>query len=161
MMRRWLEIGLWCATAVLLLSTVITTRSNPMRTQENKSRALEPASPVPEDASKLDLESAVQIIIDGNLFRGDRQPADEEPPSKPVVQQGSAPPRPPKPRLELRGIIGGPPWDAVLDGVPGRTASAVVRTGDRVGGLSIIGLKRDTLLVTGFDTTWHLTIRRP
>jgi hypothetical protein len=68
---------------------------------------------------------------------------------------------PPKPRLVLRGILGGPPWDALIEGIPGREGSAVVRTGDKLAGLLIRSVRRDTVVVRGADTTWKLTMGRP
>ena len=69
------------------------------------------------------------------------------------------PPRPPRPVLLLTGIIGGPPWQAVLEGVPGQEGSVVARRGDVFGPLVVRAVKRDTVIVTGMDTAWKLTVR--
>lgn len=71
------------------------------------------------------------------------------------------PPKPPKPRLALGGIVGGPPWSAILDSVPGRDGSVLVRKGDTLSGLRIRSVGRDTVIVQGADTVWKLTVRRP
>lgn len=71
-----------------------------------------------------------------------------------------APPAPPKPPLMLAGTLGGPPWQAILEGVPGRDGALVVKTGDRVGDLTIRAVHRDTVVVAGLDTVWKLTVRR-
>jgi hypothetical protein len=75
--------------------------------------------------------------------------------------------RPPRPVLVLKGIIGGRTgagrsvaWLALLDGVPGHAATAVVRDGDTLGGLRVRHIGRDTVVVTAADTTWQLTVRR-
>jgi hypothetical protein len=67
----------------------------------------------------------------------------------------------PKPRLVLRGVLGGPPWEAVLEGIPGREGSVVVRTGEVIGGLTIRAIRNNAVFVQGMDTTWTLTMGRP
>lgn len=66
---------------------------------------------------------------------------------------------PPRPRLQLAldGIVGGPPWRAVLEGVPMHDGSTVVAAGDTIGGLTVRSIRRDTVVVWGMDTTWTLT----
>lgn len=81
--------------------------------------------------------------------------------------------RPPKPVLVLRGVVGGPPWEAVLDGVPGRERGVVVRTGDVLGAgappgampgsapaaaLRVRQVSATGVVITGMDTTWRLTV---
>jgi hypothetical protein len=60
----------------------------------------------------------------------------------------------------LRGIVGGPPWDAMIDGIPGRQGSVLVRRGDTLGGLTVSAINRDTVTIHGSDTTWRLFIKR-
>jgi len=59
----------------------------------------------------------------------------------------------------LSGVFG-PPWQAVLEGIPGKQGSVVVRVGDVFGELRIRSIRRDTVVVQGADTTWKLTVRR-
>jgi hypothetical protein len=76
--------------------------------------------------------------------------------------EGLAPPEPkaPRPTLVLRGIIGGPPWSAILEGIPGRQGSVVLRRGDTVAALVVRAVRRDTVVIEGADTTWRLTVKR-
>ena len=76
--------------------------------------------------------------------------------------EGAPPPPPalPKPALTLAGILGGPPWQAILEGIPGRDGPLVVRAGDRVGELTVRSVRRDTVVIAGLDTVWKLTVRR-
>jgi hypothetical protein len=60
----------------------------------------------------------------------------------------------------LRGIIGGPPWSAILEGIPGREGSVVLRRGDTIAALRVRAVRRDTVVVEGADTTWRLTVKR-
>jgi hypothetical protein len=71
------------------------------------------------------------------------------------------PPKPPKPHLAVAGILGGPPWTALLDSVPGRDGSVLVKRGDTLGGLKIRSVGRDTVVVQGTDTLWKLVVKRP
>jgi hypothetical protein len=66
-----------------------------------------------------------------------------------------------KPSLSLSGIVGGPPWVALLDGVPGRDGSMVLHAGDSIGGLKARAITSTTATISGFDTTWKLTVKRP
>jgi hypothetical protein len=67
------------------------------------------------------------------------------------------PPKPPKPPLALVGLVGGA---ALIDGAPGHATTAIVHTGDTIGGLRVRRVGRDTVIVTGADTTWRLTLRQ-
>jgi hypothetical protein len=65
-----------------------------------------------------------------------------------------------RPTLLLKGIIGGPPWQAIVDGIPGQTPGAIVRPGMAFDKLVIRSISRDTVLVQGPDTSWKLTLGR-
>lgn len=107
--------------------------------------------------SNADLANAARFVESHNPFRLDRQPAAVAfglpKPPLPVVAQAPAAPRP---TLVLRGIVGGPPWQALLDGLPGRSGSALVQTGDRIGQFVIGTISREKVVVMGPDTTWTL-----
>lgn len=107
------------------------------------------------------LAAAADDVVDGNLFRPERAPADtgssvggNSLPSKPSSGQ-------PKPHLELHGVLGGPPWEAILAGIPGRPNGIVVSTGEAIAGLRIRSIRHDAIIVTGADTTWHLRLGSP
>jgi hypothetical protein len=71
------------------------------------------------------------------------------------------PPAPPKPTLALAGLVGGPPWAALLDGVPGRDESVLVHAGEVLGGLQVRRVSAAGVTISGMDTTWHLTLKHP
>jgi hypothetical protein len=73
-----------------------------------------------------------------------------------------APPVPPRvrPALMVRAIIGGPPWSAIVDGIPGQPAGTVVNPGSEFQGFHVTSITRDTVVVQGADTTWNLAIKR-
>jgi len=101
-------------------------------------------------------------LRDLNPFRIDRQPTNVRfDPWQPVEVQASAPepPAPPRPALVLAGILGGPPWNALVEGVPDRASGALLRIGEQISGIRFDGLRGDTAMFSGFDTTWALTPR--
>jgi hypothetical protein len=106
--------------------------------------------------SRAAYDTALHAIIDRNLFRRDRSPAQER------VQPIAAPLTPPvaRPHVELRGLMGGPPWEVLLDGVPGHQSSVLMRVGQTIGGVTVTSVKEGTVLLKGADTVWHLTLRR-
>jgi hypothetical protein len=78
-----------------------------------------------------------------------------------TVRFGSQPPisevtRVPRPTLVLSGLLGGPPWRAIIEGVPGHQGSFVVASGDSLGALRIRTVTRDSIVIQGLDTTWVL-----
>jgi hypothetical protein len=153
-------MGIWMVSAVLIVATAF--RVHPGAHTVGAS-AVVPSS-VPSTAvapSREEITKAVDEVVNGNIFQREQESGPPEQVVKQLQPEPPRPPAPPKPPLQLRGVIGGPPWDAVLEGVPGRQAGVVVRLGDHVGGLGIVALKRDTVVVEGFDTTWTLTMRRP
>ncbi len=71
------------------------------------------------------------------------------------------PPAPAKPPLALAGLLGGPPWNALIDGIPGRETGVLLQLGDSANGVRFVAVRGDTVVLAGFDTTWSLTARRP
>lgn len=63
---------------------------------------------------------------------------------------------PSRPSFALKGIVGGPPWQAVIDGVPGQPPGVVVREGERLDKLVVRVVTRDSVIIQGPDTAWTL-----
>jgi hypothetical protein len=103
------------------------------------------------------LANAAEQASDRNIFRDDRGRTDIASHAEP---NQVARPMASIPALTLRGIIGGPPWDAIIDGLPGRPAGTVVRDGESVGGFSFQITARESVRIKGADTSWTLTFRR-
>lgn len=102
-------------------------------------------------------------IVMRNPFRLDRRQAPLPHSTAPLAGMTTPPPPPPslpKPQLRVNGILGGPPWEALLEGVPGREGSVLVRAGDTLDGLRIHRLTGDSVVVRGRDTTWTLGVKR-
>lgn len=158
MTARRLEQLLWALAAMVPISgslvmhrsltpRVTGARSQPMQAPNDNAPA--PARP----------ETLLATLLAADPFRRDRGRFDSATTiAAPVLQ--AKPPAPPKPRLVLRGIVGGPPWDAIVDGLPNHEGSYVLRTGDSVSGLKIRSVRADRVTIRGMDTTWILKLDR-
>jgi hypothetical protein len=65
-----------------------------------------------------------------------------------------------RPNLTLKAIVGGPPWQAVVDGIPGQPSGAIVRAGSVFDKLVARDVTRDSVIIKGPDTTWTLSFQR-
>lgn len=117
------------------------------------------SQPTPRDTSGLAAAAAATRRRDP--FRLERRPANVRyDPWAPVLPAGPTPPAPRRPALALVGLLGGPPWQALVEGIPGREGGVLLRLGDSVNGFEFRTLRGDTVVVAGLDTTWTLTPRR-
>jgi hypothetical protein len=158
---RQLRSTLWMFTAIAAVLAVVGWR---YAARDVDARSL-PSLRGVSGARRLNADSlhaAASSVAEHDPFRVDHQPSSV---AYRAELEGVAPPppvpKPPKPRLMLAGIIGGPPWEALLVSVPGRDGSALVRRGDTLGGLRVRSIGRDTVIVQGVDTTWRLIVRQP
>lgn len=159
MIPRWSEPALYLL-ALVCVESAARTIAHPAVSPGAVSPIPVLGAPPPPRPDGDSLAEAVGIVVEGNLFRAERHS---------VVDSAVAPPpayapavmRPPRPALALRGLLGGPPWDAIVEGFPGREGAIVVRSGQRVGELTVRAVRRDTVIIRGNDTTWTLTLRTP
>lgn len=93
------------------------------------------------------------IAPERNPFRVDGRFVQESP--VPDRDDGSGAERP---HLRLLAIVGGPPWRALLAGVPGSNGGIVVDEGRRIGDLHVRRVRADSVWVAGFDTLWTLSL---
>jgi hypothetical protein len=77
-----------------------------------------------------------------------------------IAAAAPAPARAPRPVLTLKAIVGGPPWQAIITGIPGQGGETVVGAGARFESFLVQSISRDTLVIVGADTTWKLTLHR-
>jgi hypothetical protein len=155
-----MERALWCGAVLSTGAGLVELRAG-----SPSAAAFEPATTLPMIAmvaplpTSDSLESAVGDIADRNLFRPERASAEErETPAARAPTTVAAPSA--RPQLVLRGVLGGPPWDAVVEGIPGREGAVVIQTGETTAGLTVRAIRRDTAYVRGFDTTWALPLTR-
>ena len=156
-----LELILWAVALPLALMAGVRARPGGVRRTAVPATA-SVAAPIPRVAAEA-LTAASALIVERDPFRLDRRPSSV--PYAPTLE-GAPPPVAPAPRpvLVVTGIVGGPPWEALVDGIPGRPASVVVRRGDAFGDstgrLVVRRVGPDTVVIAGMDTTWTLTVRR-
>ena len=127
--------------------------------------ASDPPSMAPAPVDSLDdlLASAEAAIVTNDPFRLGNVPASVryDPREDLAAAAGVAQPPPLRPTMTLRAIVGGPPWQAVVDGLPGQPANTIVRAGSTYDKLVARSVTRDSVVIQGPDTTWVLRFRRP
>ena len=65
-----------------------------------------------------------------------------------------------RPNMVLKAVIGGPPWQAIVDGIPGQPPGTIVRAGSTFDQIVVRAVTRDSIIIKGADTTWILSFRR-
>jgi hypothetical protein len=155
-----IERGLWGVTAIATLAAVLGVRSVEKRTDAPVATKVTAQA----ESRRIDPDSLFQSAA--HLASNDPFRLSHQPPSvaySPALE-GLAPPppvaRPPRPNLVLRGVVGGPPWSAVIEGIPGHDGSVLLRKGDTIATLAVRAVGRDTVIIKGADTTWRLTVKR-
>jgi hypothetical protein len=153
------------ALAAALLGVLRWRGAEPVAAPAPDALAAAPAEPprVPPER----LAEAARAVTGGNPFRLERAPAPigfAQPAADPFAAAGAMTayesPPPPRPPLAVSGIVG-PPWQAVLEGVPGREGGVLVRRGDVLGDLRIRDVSQTEVVVSAPDTTWRLSVRKP
>jgi len=120
-------------------------------------------TPLQPSTSADAIDSLATAMSDHDPFRLTREPSAVA--YAPELDGVPAPPPPPpKPPIAVSGTIG-PPWVAVLEGVPAHDGSLLAKVGDTVSRapyalLTIRAIRHDTVVVRAADTTWTLTVRR-
>lgn len=156
--RRAAELALWVASLSLSMIAGARARGVVASIPVSASDSLAAPPPARRERSEV-LLAAGEGLVARDPFRLERRPSPV--PYSPALESAPPPPpRPPRPALAVAGIVGGPPWEALLDGVPGRQGSVLVRGGDTLGGLRVRSVTKDNVRITGMDTTWVLTVRR-
>jgi hypothetical protein len=114
---------------------------------------------VPSRAPIDSLASAADAIVTNDPFRLSNSPPsvrfDPESDGAPAAGLVSQP----RPNLILRAIVGGPPWQAVIDGLPGQPPGTLARAGSKFDRLVVRTVTRDSVIVQGADTAWTLAFR--
>jgi len=164
MKRTHAEALLWVLAAVIALFAWRETRSAvPAAAASADESAAAPPAPLVFAPGPLSYSAST--ITRADPFRLDRHPSPVAFSARPDAVGGMAmmppppPAVPPRPQLSVSGIVG-PPWAALLEGVPGRDGPVMVRTGDQVDALRIRRVDRDGVTVVGMDTTWRLPLKR-
>jgi hypothetical protein len=117
----------------------------------------------PADSTRRNLTDAEDLIVSNDPFRLANEPAairyDPAREDGPISAAPVGPPRL-RPNLVLKAVIGGPPWQAIVDGIPGQPAGTIVRAGSAFDQLVVRSVTRDSVVIKGIDTIWVLSFRR-
>lgn len=162
MRARAATIGLWALTLLVIGIGVWRSRSALDIVALTKP-TLGPAPMVAPVADADSLASLADRLTQSDPFRTARRPSDV---AYDPTRSGDAHPAavhaaPTIPTLTIAGIVGGPPWTALMNGVPGRDGSASVRAGDTIAGTRVIAVARTSVTLSMADTTWRLTLHAP
>lgn len=158
--RRVCEVALWGIAAIGSAAAMI-------RAQKAIPRPRAPTPIIwggPDWGTRIaseSLEDYARTVVAADPFRLDRTPA--RVPYAPAVTMVTAlpPPVAARPSLTLAGLVGGPRWAGIVEGIPGMTPSAIVHAGDVLGTLRIRKVDQHGVVISGIDTTWILTLKRP
>lgn len=108
------------------------------------------------------LRDAADLIVSNDPFRLTNTPAlvryDPKAESSAPTTAVAAPPI--RPIMTLKAIVGGPPWQAIVDGLPGQPPGTVVHAGSAFDKLVARAVTRDSVVIQGPDTTWVLSFQR-
>lgn len=99
-------------------------------------------------------DSSVRLLAHRNPFRLHRSRATRrfgESVQQAPAEVAASPP----PELTLVGVVG-PPWVALVEGLPGRQTAVAIVQGTGVDDFMIEAVRGDTVVITGLDTTWTL-----
>lgn len=122
-----------------------------------------PLARVAATPSDDSLSAAGEAIVANDPFRLANAPAavryDPAAEDAAAGAGGYVAPPAPRPRLVLKAIVGGPPWQAIIDGIPGQPAGTVVRAGNAFEKLTVTSVTRDEVVVHGMDTVWTLSFK--
>ena len=158
MNARRAERWMWLVAGVLLSTAAVRWRAATRTLVQVEGPIAEGTDTLTEvDAARIAEE--VERTVSNDVFRASRRPSPTV--FTPTVNElaPTVAVRPPRPALAVTGIIG-PPWAAVLEGVPGREGSLIVYAGDSLGALKVRQVRRDSVVIHGPDTTWRLGVRR-
>ena len=159
-MSWWVERGLWLATliavAVMVRALVMHPAPAPApAVEQNVLRPFGPFRPLNGDS----VTAWARTVVSRNPFRLNRSPSEAAFAALDETPQPVAEP-PAWPVVQVRGVVGGPPWRAVLEGIPGREGAVVVQDGARFGDLVIRAVSRDSVVVAYADSVWALEVPR-
>jgi hypothetical protein len=159
-MRRMAERGLWIlATCVAVRAVAVGDASGPTPIHHRITQEPDVRTPTTSSSEEQRME-LTDSIIDHNLFRLAREPSSVPFESSATMSPSPLAPPAQRPPLVLAGIVGGPPWEALLEGIPGREGSVVARTGEEIAGFVLVRVDRRGVTLRGHDTTMVLAVRR-
>ncbi len=162
-MRSTAERMLWSGALIAAAGTALMFAPPEMPDLENVQLEALLRSPARADTRALVQQAAE--LMSGNPFRLNRRPVDlalvADDPDQTSMMDALPPPPPPRPIPVVTGVIGGPHWEALVEGIPGEEGSVLLRAGDAAGEFRAVRISRDTVIMETADTVYVLVPRRP
>lgn len=110
------------------------------------------------EGAAVEVAPRARTVLGRNPFRVDGRMAPRSEPM-PETVLADAIPRPTY-ELRLKGLVGGPPWLAIVAGLPGVSGDRSVRSGERFGELRILAISAVGVRVEAGDSAWTLVIEQ-
>ena len=142
MTTRVVVILLWLSAVMALLTGVRRYQSAMSRFSNLASPVASTESPLPPWPGTAALHAALERLNGSNSFEAESRTTIGNADTLP-----KAPPLPPQAQLVVQGIVGGPPWSVVVSGIPTVMGPTVLRPGDSVGGVSVVRIGRDSVVL--------------
>lgn len=121
------------------------------RVEQESSGSVVPVRPISD--------SLTEAVVRNNVFRRQRSPAPVRFSVAPAEPEEAT--DPPKPAPLLTGIVWGDRPAAILEGLPGWEEGRLLRAGEIADGIHVRRIERDRVILSGYDTTWTLRVRKP
>ena len=155
-------VGAWALSGITgLVSLRAWSTAVPPVPRQASVRYEVPPEPPPVDSTGVD--ASANTLRSHDVFRLDRKPTSVRyNPAEPQQLVGTGPAtRPGRPPLILVGLVGGPNWQALVEGIPGSMGGVILTVGRGVNRIRLDSVRRDSVFLAGLDTTWVLTHRQP
>ena len=155
-MLSWAPWILWAAALVGLVSVAAVRWRRPMLAVDRSN--LRTLLDTPSSSDFLVRDDSTDLFGGSDPFRLSKTPSHVRYAAggNALVQATSLRVREPMPTLKLRAIAGGPPWQALIEGLPGQTRAVLVRSGNTFDRVTIRVVARDSVVVHVEDSTWAL-----
>lgn len=153
-------LGWIVCAAVWLVAAVSASELLPEQPTSAVAPMAAPDEPVAFDTGVLNI--SIVEVQQRDPFRLERTPSRVRFLPWPVADDTVAerPQRAVPPSLALVGVLAGATVQVVVEGVPGRERGILLRRGEEVGGVRLVRISGDTVVLAGFDTLWTFTQAR-
>jgi hypothetical protein len=153
--------GLWL-TCIALMAATVHAIATSVRMDPVAVAAAVPVPRIPPLPDSALLQQAADSLRQRNPFRLDRMPTARpfgtpeptEAPPVPVVAEVQ------RPVASVVGIVGGPPWKALIEGLPGQETGALLAAGEEWNGFLVKWIRRDSVMLVTPDTTLILILKQ-
>jgi hypothetical protein len=158
---RYTSVALYLGSVLALGALAVRRWTESIPAPSGRHLAIQPLRVTVSDSLAQQLDSAEDNLVGDDPFRLANEPAAVRyDPRFDVSASASGVTAPViRPSMTLKAIVGGPPWQAVIDGIPGQPPGTIARAGSEFGKLRVRSVTRDSVIIQGPDTAWSLGFR--